>query len=77
MMTKSQSPNATGAKHPRVLGSKWDEYETFTVKEVGQILRLGRNQAYAAAASGEIPTIRFGRKLVVPRLALEKMLSVA
>jgi|HubBroStandDraft_6_1064221.scaffolds.fasta_scaffold143902_3 excisionase family DNA binding protein len=59
----------------RALGAKWDGFDTFTVEEAGEILRLSRTSAYAAAASGELPTIRFGRRYVVPRLAIEKLLG--
>jgi excisionase family DNA binding protein len=38
---------------------------------------LGRNSAYAAAARGEIPTIKIGRLLRVPVRALERMLDRA
>jgi excisionase family DNA binding protein len=41
----------------------------------GELLGLGRNSAYAAAARGEIPTIRIGRLLRVPVRALEAMLN--
>jgi hypothetical protein len=44
--------------------------------EVGQMLRLGRASTYRAAATGEIPTIRFGRRIVVPTAALRRMLSL-
>ncbi len=39
---------------------------TVTVPEAGQLLGIGRDAAYAAAERGEIPCLRFGRKLVVP-----------
>ena len=48
---------------------------TLTVEEAGQLLGIGRGAAYAAASRGEIPTIRIGRRLVVPVDALERMLS--
>jgi hypothetical protein len=38
---------------------------------------LGRGAAYAAAARGEIPTIRIGRKLRVPIAAMERILERA
>jgi excisionase family DNA binding protein len=38
---------------------------------------LGKNAAYAAAARGEIPTIKIGRLLRVPVRALERMLERA
>jgi excisionase family DNA binding protein len=48
---------------------------TFTVEEAGQILGLGRNTAYALAKSGRLPTIRLGRRLLVPKAALDRMLE--
>ncbi len=48
---------------------------TLTVEEAGEILGLGRSGAYDAAKRGEIPTIRFGRRLVVPTAALRRMLG--
>ena len=48
---------------------------TISVEDAGKILGYSRNSAYEAAKSGELPTIRLGRKLRVPRAALEKMLG--
>lgn len=42
------------------------ERATLTVVEAGRVLGLGRDAAYRAAKTGEIPTIRAGRLLVVP-----------
>jgi excisionase family DNA binding protein len=50
---------------------------TLSVEDAGKILGYSRNSAYEAAKSGELPTIRLGRKLRVPRAALEKMLGEA
>ena len=50
--------------------------QTVTVEEAATILGVGRNKAYEAARSGEIPTIRIGRRLLVPRAALERLLAV-
>lgn len=42
-----------------------------TIEQAGAAIGLGRSQAYAAAARGDIPTVRIGeRKLVVPTAAL-------
>jgi excisionase family DNA binding protein len=48
---------------------------TYTVEEAGQLLGVGRNTAYEAAAKGEIPTVRIGRRILVPRAALLAMLA--
>jgi excisionase family DNA binding protein len=48
-----------------------------TMDEAAVLLRIGRNSAYEAARRGEIPTIRLGRRLLVPRVALERLLEQA
>jgi excisionase family DNA binding protein len=60
-----------------VLGPQWVNHDAFTVSEAGQILGLSRASAFAAASRGEIPTIRIGKRLIVPRRALERMLTAA
>jgi excisionase family DNA binding protein len=46
-----------------------------TLSEVASILRISRGSAYEAAKRKEIPTIRIGRRLLVPTDALERLLS--
>jgi excisionase family DNA binding protein len=43
--------------------------------DAGQALGLGRNATYDAVARGEIPVLRFGRRIVVPKRALERMVN--
>ena len=51
---------------------------TLSVPDAGKkYFGLSRNGAYAAAARGELPTIRMGRLLRVPVRALEQMLDQA
>ena len=45
-----------------------------SVPQAGEMLGLGRSASYEAARRGEIPTIRLGRSIGVPRAALEEML---
>ena len=52
-----------------------DERLTFTVEEVAHVLGIGRNSAYEAVRRGEIPAVRLGRRLLVPKAALERLLS--
>lgn len=49
---------------------------TCTVPEAGQLLGIGRDSAYAAAERGEIPTLRLGRRIVVPVPRLLELLGV-
>lgn len=48
---------------------------TMSVPEAGRLLGISKNSAYAAAKRGELPVIRLGSRLVVPRAALAKMLE--
>ena len=47
----------------------------FTVCEVAKILRIGKISAYQAVARGEVPCIRIGRRILIPRYALESILQ--
>jgi excisionase family DNA binding protein len=51
------------------------ESAVLTIEETARLLRIGRTAAYAAAARGEIPVIRVGRSLRVPRHRLEQLLG--
>ena len=53
----------------------YSERIVFTVEETGSILGLSRGSAYDAVRRGDIPAIKIGRRLLVPRVALEKMLT--
>ena len=48
-----------------------------TVDETARLLRISRVSAYQAVRRGEIPALRVGRRLLVPRVALEAMLAAA
>ncbi len=48
---------------------------TYTVEEAGKLLGVGRQAAYEAARTGSIPALRIGRRLVVPRDALSRLLG--
>ena len=47
----------------------------YTVPEVAQMLGFSRNFGYELARRGELPILKFGKRILVPRLALEKMLE--
>ena len=49
---------------------------TMTVEEAAAALGISRNLAYEAARNGQLPCIRIGRRLLVPRRALERLLEV-
>lgn len=48
---------------------------TTTVTVAGAILGISRGAAYQAARNGQLPTLRIGRRLVVPTAQLRQMLE--
>lgn len=46
-----------------------------TVDEVAEILRISRASAYEACRRGEIPTIKIGRRVLVPRKGLDRLIA--
>ncbi|TSE03753.1 helix-turn-helix domain-containing protein [Mesorhizobium intechi] len=48
---------------------------TVTVEEAAKALGIGRNAAYEGVRHGQIPAIKIGKRLLVPRAALERMLD--
>ena len=38
-----------------------------TVKQVGEMLHIGRNNAYALVRSGQVKSVRIGKKYRVPK----------
>jgi excisionase family DNA binding protein len=50
---------------------------TIRVEEAGKLLGLSRSSAYRAAARGQLPTLVFGRRLLVPTARLLEMLGVS
>ena len=48
---------------------------TLTIEETAKLLGIGRQLAYDRVKTGEIPVIKIGRRLLVPRSALEKLLA--
>jgi excisionase family DNA binding protein len=51
------------------------ERKTLTIPEAAKLLGVGLNQAYEAAKRDEIPTIKIGKRILVPVAALERKLQ--
>ncbi len=49
---------------------------TLTVEQTGELLGISRYAAYRAAATGELPVLRLGRRLLVPTPRLLAMLGL-
>ena len=52
-----------------------DKRLCITVPEAADMLGLSRNFAYELVNRGELPVVKFGKRLLIPRAALEKMLE--
>ena len=49
--------------------------DTLTIEEARKRLGIGRSLVYRLVASGQLPSIRLGRAIRIPREAFNKMLS--
>jgi excisionase family DNA binding protein len=67
-----------GSVHATSAEARWDGSErlTLSVEQAGRLLGLSRGAAYARAVDGSLPTVRLGKRLLVPKSALQKMLQV-
>lgn len=51
------------------------ERKTMTVEEFAYTVGIGKNNAYQLVREGRIPSVRLGRRLVIPANAFELMLE--
>jgi excisionase family DNA binding protein len=65
------SPGASGAAGANL------ERLTLTVEEAAIVLGISRAFAYESVRRGDIPHVRIGRRLLVPRVALDRLLDSA
>ncbi len=52
-----------------------DKTLTYSVDEAAALLGVSRASAYKAAGCGQIPALRIGKRLVVPRAAFDELLQ--
>ena len=52
-----------------------DKRLCITVPEAAEMLGISRNFAYQLFREGKLPSIRFGKRILIPRAALEKILE--
>ena len=50
------------------------ERQTYTVDEAAEIIGIGRSSTYEAIQRGQIPALRFGRRVVIPKAAFDELL---
>jgi excisionase family DNA binding protein len=57
--------------------AKTSEAATYTVDEVAKFLGINRNFAYAAVHRGDIRSIKIGKRILIPKRALDELLCGA
>lgn len=57
--------------------SQSDDKLTLTVEEAGKMLGISRATAYQLANQGKLPVIRLGRRLLISKAGLERMVNEA
>jgi excisionase family DNA binding protein len=55
----------------------WENQTVLSIEDVAQILGLGRSTTYESARRGELPTLRVGRRILIPVSAFSKWLNQA
>ena len=48
---------------------------TYSVAEFAKLAGIGRNQAYEAVRKKEVPSIKFGKRILIPAASLDRLLS--
>ena len=56
-------------------GTEQQERQTLSVEETAKALGVGRNTTYEAVRTGKIRGIRIGKRIVVPRTELRRLLG--
>jgi excisionase family DNA binding protein len=73
MQTPTITTTGTTVSSSALMG---DDRLVLTVAEAGELLGISRAFAYELVARGELPVIRLGRRVVVPKVALLALVGV-
>ena len=60
-----------------ITDSQSDDRLTLTVEQAGKMLGISRATAYQLANQGKLPAIRLGRRLLISKAGLERMVNEA
>lgn len=78
MEANDRTRNIGTENQPRVSprGMDHQDRRVWSVEEVAELLGISRAHAYELVARNEIPHLRLGRRIVVPKHVVEKLLSL-
>ena len=62
------------SSHTQLTGAPLRQ-QTLSVEDAGKVLGISRSSAFQAVASGQLPVIRIGKRMLVSRHILEQMLG--
>jgi len=48
---------------------------TYSVREAAELLGLSKNSTYQACLTGQIPCLRVGKRVLIPKSQLERILN--
>jgi excisionase family DNA binding protein len=72
---KTKSARAATRRKRELVAAKRQGADVLTVEDVATRLGIGRNQAYALVQLRKIPALRFGRRWLIPRAAIDRLLA--
>jgi excisionase family DNA binding protein len=62
-----------GIKLNMDIDNKW----CISVPEAAELLGISRNNAYELVKRGELPSVRFGKRILIPKISLKERLAEA
>ncbi len=74
-MTEDLAKTSGGGGRGLPRNADMDKKSCVKVKAAAAMLGLSRNFTYDLVKQGKLPMIKFGKRMLIPRAALEKMLE--
>ena len=72
------APNKSPAALARHYGKRAPlESLNYSVEEMGEVLGISRSAAFSAVRNGTIPSLRLGRRTLVPKIAVHRLVDEA
>jgi len=79
-MSKQKSQANQDVRAPAamwIIDEKYKGRSSFSIREAAEILGISSYSAWAAAKRGDLPVVTIGRRKIVPRVRLERLLAGA
>jgi hypothetical protein len=77
MPTRKEQENlpVSAYKERWIIDPKYKNRSSFTIRETAEILGISRWHAWNAAKRGDLPVVSIGRRKIVPRVRLERLMN--